>query len=236
MRSIVIGLGETGRPIYNILKKSYPDTSGYDNKILNGNTMKDLWGNIPYGFMNICIPYSKDFIPIVKLYQKTFQPKITIIHSTVPIGTTSQIPDAVHSPIRGRHKQMEQDLMNYVKWVGGEGSHETMGYLNGAGFKCWAVSNSEQTEAMKLLCIAKYGVSIAFSRYCGDISRIYDFDYLDILKWDGEYNEFVDEDLKRPIIGLPSSTSIGGHCIIPNIAILNEMHPNPMLSEILRYG
>jgi len=231
MRSIVIGLGETGQPLYEILKGAYPETYGYDK----GHG--DCLTKCDFDILNICIPYSKDFIEIVTRYADFFNPEITIIHSTVPIGTTSQIPNAVHSPIRGQHSRMKSDLQNYVKWVGGELSDFASEYLRDAGFKVMAVATSEQTEAMKLLCLAKYGKDIAFAFYCADIAKHYSFDfgYADILEWDGEYNQHVEERLKRPIISVGDERVIGGHCVVQNTKILNEQHPNPMLTEILKY-
>ena len=228
MKSAVIGLGETGRPLFEILS-DYHEVDGID--------LKDCKRPIPirYEVINICIPYSDGFIQTVQDYQDLFNPELTIIHSTVPIGTTSKIKNAVHSPILGRHNRMKEDLKAYKKWIGGEFADEARDYFQGAGFYCECVPTSQETEALKLMCLAKYGMSIAFAQYCKDIADKYGFDYEDVARWDVNYNNGVAPWLKRPIL-LPPDGRIGGHCIIPNTRILNEQHPNKILEEILRYA
>ena len=227
LKSAVIGLGETGRPLFEILSE-YHDVDGID--------LKDCRNPIPvnYEIINICIPYSDTFVQTVQDYQDLFNPKFTIIHSTVPIGTTRQIPNAVHSPILGRHDRMKEDLKTFKKWIGGEKVEEARNYLQRAGFYCECVSTSEETEALKLMCLAKYGMSIAFAQYCKDIADIYKFPYDDVARWDVNYNVGVDEWLQRPILQPPNGP-IKGHCVIPNTKILNQQHPNPILQEVLKY-
>lgn len=222
---IVIGLGETGRPLFEILKEAYPDMLGRDKPAGD-------WDE-PVEFMHICIPYGEDFIEIVKTYQKIYKPDVTIIHSTVPIGTTAQIPNAVHSPIQGRHKQMKEDLLKYKKWISGPLANDAHAHMKSAGLSTQAMStDSRVTEKLKLMCLAKYGVSLAFAQYqkqaMGD-------DYYYSYQWDKDYNEYVGEGLQRPIFG-KLTDKIGGHCVTQNTRILNEQHPNPMLDEVLKYA
>lgn len=224
---LVIGLGETGRPLYEILKEAYPDTHGADIKT-------GLTAAFDVTVMNICFPYSENFVEEVKNYQGIYKPKLTIIHSTVPIGTTSQIPNAVHSPILGRHDNMKQSIKSFTKWVGGKKAAEASIYLSGADIQCNYVETSEETEALKLMCLAKYGMSIAFAGYQKEICDKYGIDYADVLKWDRNYNLNVAEGLQRPLL-TPPEGKIGGHCVIQNTRLLNKQHPNPILSEILKY-
>jgi UDP-N-acetyl-D-mannosaminuronate dehydrogenase len=230
LKSAVIGLGETGRPLFEILQEHYgDDVVGIDLK----DDSKYTEGK--FDIINICIPYSDIFVDIVKSYQQHLNPSLTIIHSTVPIGTTSKIRNAVHSPILGRHNRMKEDLKKYVKWIGGDQLSGAYEYLDKAKIQCYSVATSEETEALKLMCLAKYGMSIAFAQYCKDIADEYGFDYEDIKLWDEYYNYGVAPWLKRPIL-LPPDGRIGGHCIIPNTRILNEQHPNKILEEILKYA
>lgn len=231
MRSIVIGLGETGGPLYEVLKEAYPGTKCYDKK--QGEYIPAMES---CEIMNICIPYMKGFVDVVRGYQSIINPELTVIHSTVPIGTTACIPDAVHSPIRGRHNRMKADLGKYVKWIGGEKARDAVDYFKGAGFKLRVVPTSEQTEAMKLLCLAKYGVSLAFARYCHDVATKYNFElgYRDVYAWDVEYNEHVGGGLQRPLLTV-NDKKIGGHCVVQNMPHLKASDPNPMLDEVLRY-
>ena len=223
----VIGLGEIGKPLFKILSEVYPDTVAID--IDSPTDIKEI------DIMNICIPYSDDFIKIVQDYISAYNPSLVIIHSTVPIGATSKISDkAVHSPILGKHGNMEMSIRKFDKWVGGKEAHKAAAYLNGAGINCIVVDKAEETEALKLMCLAKYGMSIAFAEYQRRIAETYDFPYVDILKWDANYNRNVDPNLRRPII-YPPLGKINGHCVLSNTKILNKQHPNPILEEILKY-
>lgn len=230
---IVIGLGETGRPLFEILGENLDEVvCGYDI-----NTNINYFEPAGDVYLHICIPYSENFVEIVKAYQDRMCAKYTIIHSTVPIGTTAKIPSSVHSPILGRHKNMKQDIKTYSKWIGGQLAVDIAPIFRKAGFRVNIVSQSRQTEAMKLLCLAKYGMSIAFAHYCKKMAEDlkFDFEYADIILWDAEYNSGVDSTLKRPLISLVDETKIGGHCVIQNTKILNAQYPNPILQEILKY-
>lgn len=230
MKSAVIGLGETGRPLFEILQERYgADVVGVDLK----SDSKYTQGQ--FDIINICIPYSDIFIDIVNSYQQHFNPSLTIIHSTVPIGTTSKIPNAVHSPILGRHDRMKLDIKEYTKWVGGQPlAYRAQHYFMQAGILTKTVPTSEETELLKLLCLAKYGMSIAFAQYCKDVCDQYKIPYEEVINWDKNYNYGVEEGLQRPIL-YPPNGSIKGHCVIQNTKLLNEQHPNPILQEILKY-
>lgn len=227
MQDIVIGLGETGEPLFKLLKHAYPETIGYDL----GKVKPIKWKS---RIMNICIPYSPKFMGIVEAYQHCCKPDLTIIHSTVPIGTTVKFADAVHSPILGKHGNMESSLINFVKWIGGDKAQEAANYLKEARLRCKTVETSQETEMLKLVCLAKYGKDIAFAGYVNDLCKKYEVSYNDVLEWDINYNSYVQPTMRRPII-TPPNIRIGGHCVIPNVEILNSQHCNPMLDEILKY-
>lgn len=228
MRSAVVGLGETGKPLFEILSQHHE---------VDGIDLKDCKNPMPrnYEIINICLPYGENFVGIVQDYQDLFNPSLTIIHSTVPIGTTSKIRDAVHSPILGLHNRMKDDLKLYQKWIGGEKADEARRYLHAAGFKCLCVPKSEETEALKLMCLATYGMSIAMAQYRKEICDTYGFSYNDVVEWDANYNNNVAPWLKRPILS-PPGERIKGHCVTQNTKILNEQHPNKILEEILKYA
>lgn len=226
--AVVIGMGETGKPLYDILSKVY-DVFGYDLKMGDVELPKCC-------FLHICIPYQiEDFVGTVKFYQEKTGPELTIIHSTVPIGTTSSLPDAVHSPILGDHTNMGKSLAVFPKWVGGPLAHIAAEHLAQARMECIVVATSEETEALKLMCLAKYGMSIAFAQYQQELCDKYNFSYDDVLDWDTYYNSGVHYSKRRPII-FPPGKSIGGHCVVPGTKILNEQHPNRILQEVLSYA
>lgn len=230
MNSAVIGLGETGQPLLNLLNKAYGNVVGIDEKIAPMSALKRQ----KFDIINICIPYSEKFIDIVESYQELYQPDLVIIHSTVPIGTTAKIKNAVHSPILGVHRKMKRDMENYIKWIGGERANDALDYL-GKLFTCNKVLKSEWTEALKLMCLAKYGMSIAFAQYQKEVGDALSMDYELVRLWDKGYNSYVASDLKRPIL-TPPGEKIGGHCVTQNTKLLNEQFPNQILDEILKYA
>jgi hypothetical protein len=225
MKSIVIGLGETGKPLQKVL-----GCAGADSVMFVPEGQFDI--------INICIPYSDNFIDIVEFYQEKYSPRLTIIHTTVPIGTTSQLTNAVHSPILGDHTNMKESILTFTKWIGGRQAEKAKTYFETAGISCETVSTSEETEFMKLMCLAKYGISISFSKYQKEIADKYGIDFRDVMKWDMNYNNGLKllgkEHLVRPLIN-PVDGPIGGHCVVQNTKFLNSQHPNSILNEILKY-
>jgi hypothetical protein len=233
-KAIVIGLGETGGPLYGVLVSAYPgQIFGYD--IRRGQELLKNLANA-YEFLNICLPYGPGFLRAVRNYQERLKPKLTIVHSTVPVGTTAKLKAAVHSPILGRHKRMAEELKEYVKWVGGSKANEAALFLSGAGMRCRAVTTSEETELLKLTCLAKYGLSLAFTDFQERLCARYKVPFRHVIEWDKNYNEHVAHAYRRPILIPPKDGKIGGHCVVPGSRILNSQFPNPMLKEILRHG
>ncbi|MHC4616406.1 MAG: acyltransferase [Planctomycetota bacterium] len=230
MSHVVIGLGETGQALYNVLAEKcavqgIDPAKGFNTDVRLGNVM----------LLHICIPYSESFRDTVIDYQCEFNPRHTVIHSTVPVGTTRNLANAVHSPILGRHDNMEESLKEFRKWVGGERAGEVCEELVKAGFTCKIVPTPEETELMKLMCLAKYGMSLAFTAYQRAVSSFFDIPYERIVEWDMNYNAHVAPNLRRPVfeeLKLP----IGGHCVIQNTKLLNEQYPSPLLDEILKRG
>lgn len=220
--SIVIGLGETGGPLRKVL-----GCDGYDAKI--GNTTKEQ-----YDIVHICIPFSPTFNSTVTWYQTKYKPKLTIIHSTVPIGTTSKLKDAVHSPILGKHDNMEQSIRSFPKWVGGEEAFAAAEYFRDHGLEAVEVPTSEETEALKLMCLMKYGVDIATAQYRKEVADMLDFPYEDVLLWDEFYNKYVGENLKRSLLTPPGDT-IGGHCVLQNMPFMKIFRESPLIDEILKF-
>jgi len=234
--SMVVGLGEVGRPLYTLLSKVNPSgTWGYDTGC-SEKLYPYFKGETPLSveFLHLCFPWSDEFVKEARKYQQTYRPKITVVHSTVPIGTTSQLRDAVHSPVMGRHDNMQESLTRITKWIGGPLALEASGLFRSINMRCRVLPTSEETECLKLLSLAKYGMSIAFAQYQQDICDKRGFSYENIVEWDQEYNRAVRPGVQRPILW-PPGDKIGGHCVIPGAKILYEQEPNAIVGEILKY-
>jgi len=121
-KEVVAGLGEIGKPIFNIISKS-TTVVGFDtNKKIMDNSKLKKYESYPTNFLHICIPYNKLFIKnVLKLYKKFF-PKGIAIHSTISPGTTIQLQKnlsipVIYSATRGIHKRMLSDLKRYTKFL-----------------------------------------------------------------------------------------------------------------------
>ena len=75
-------------------------------------------------YFHICYPFEiEDFVGECARYIELFKPALTIINSTVGIGTTRSVAErtgtpVVHSPVRGKHVRMLDELHVYTKFVG----------------------------------------------------------------------------------------------------------------------
>lgn len=229
--NIVIGLGETGMPLLELLREAYGDMAvGYD---------KDGGGVPPdahFDVLHICIGWSERFVDIVEDYQRIFTPDLTIIHSTVPVGTTAKIEDAVHSPILGTHRRMKQDMRAFTKWIGGHRAPEAERIFSKAGLQTYIMPRSEHTEYLKLRCLSLYGVSIAFAAYDAENRAKLGISDSEVWNWDANYNEHVLPSLKRPVISPPADGKIGGHCVVPGARLLGRDFPSHLLDEVMRRG
>ena len=133
MKHLVIGTGEVGTAISKIFQC---DIVG---KVESFNS------NFRFDIIHICFPYSEDFIDEVKRYQELYKVKYTIIHSTVPVGTSRKL-NAIHSPILGIHPYLEESIKTFTKYLGGENASEVADEFRRAGMKVYITDKSETTE------------------------------------------------------------------------------------------
>jgi UDP-N-acetyl-D-mannosaminuronate dehydrogenase len=222
---LVVGLGEIGRPLLE-LASSRHDVVGLD---VHPPT------SVPerVDVMHICYPFEiRDFIGDTARYVERFRPDITIINSTVGVGTTRAIGDRtgapiVHSPVRGKHARMRDDLLTYTKFVGA--SDPVAGKRAGEhfwslGVRSRILSSPEATELAKLTETTYFGVLIAWAqeieRYCDQVGQDYD-----------EVVSFYDEIKCFPTVKYFPGI-IGGHCVMPNIEILSRLGQSEILEAI----
>jgi len=222
MKSLIIGYGEIGQSLYNILNKEY-DCYGYDKKANDEKWLNNIAIN-KFDILHICFPYSKDFIKDVKKYQHLIKPKFTIIHSTVPVGTSKKL-NAIHSPCIGIHPHLEKSMTTFAKFLGGKDVSLVADYFRRAGMKVYLVDKSESTELMKALCTSFYGLCLEYTK---DVKRLCDkndipFELWTI--WNNNYNEGYSKldmrEFLRPNL-IPINKKIGGHCVIPNLDFIKS--------------
>jgi len=211
-KHLVIGMGEIGIGLAEVLQ-------------CNGIDKNDAVSKADV--IHICFPYSDQFVESVQQYKTHTEAGLIVIHSTIPIGTTSKCSkDAVHSPVRGRHPHLAEGIKTFVKFFGGKRAKEAAVYFSNLGIETVITEKSENTEAMKLWDTEIYREAILLNKrihkYCEE--RGLDFDIVYTLA-NKTYNEGYTK------LGHPEFTkyvlkymegSIGGHCLEPNHRILDK--------------
>lgn len=217
MRSLVVGMGQVGQALAKVIG----DTQTLDKE------EKDI--ELPIDILHITIPYNENFVDQVKAYQDKYIPLVTIIYSTVPIGTSKQL-GAVHSPIEGKHPNLEDGIRRFTRFIGGA-SNIAAKFWRRLGVEVKDIDSSDATEFMKLRSTAKYGINIVWTDYEARVSKKLGIDFQVIKDFDKAYNELYAPDYQRYILDPPEG-KIGGHCIVPNAEILDKQFPNDMLKMI----
>jgi UDP-N-acetyl-D-mannosaminuronate dehydrogenase len=224
-KAIVIGLGEIGKPISELISGTC-EVVGIDVAPIEKPV-----GNVD--IMHVCYPFEiPDFIGETARYIEKFKPGLTIIESTVGVGTTRRIEertgsDVVHSPVRGKHARMLNELRGYTKFIGATkdtAAKRAAEHFEMAGVKTKIVSSPEASELAKLTETTYFGLLIAFAQ---DVERYCDASGAD-------YNEiasFYEEINYLPHVKFFSGV-IGGHCVMPNIEILSQFQKSVMLDAI----
>jgi UDP-glucose 6-dehydrogenase len=222
---IVVGIGEVGQPIFELASRHHRafavDVSPPAETVERADVM------------HICYPFGiEDFVGETARYIDLFKPTLTIINSTVAVGTTRAVakrtgPAVVNSPVRGKHAHMAEDLLRYTKFVGAidpaAGEHAAE-HFQSLGMKTRILASPEATELAKLTETTYFGLIVAWAqeveRYCDQLDQDYD-----------EVAAFYEEiKFFPPVKYFPGI--IGGHCVMPNIEILSRMRPSQILQAI----
>lgn len=199
--------------------------------------------------LNICIPFSEQFITISKNEIVSCSPDLVIIHSTVPIGTTSKLNleleskyNIVHSPVRGNHPNLTESLQTFVKYVGSNNPRAiklATEHLRKLNVPVHTANASEKTEAAKLLCTTYYGICIAWHNEMKKLCEQYNIEFDLIKNWNASYNKGYQqmglEKFNRPVLDPPNNNKIGGHCVVPNAILLDKLIQSTLIKEVIGY-
>lgn len=229
MKCVLAGYGEIGKAVAEVYGGAH-EIAIMDGK--QGYVVHRHQTDI----LLVAIPFNSEFVGVVTEYQKIFNPIATIIFSTVAIGTTEQIPDAVHSPVEGKHPNLAESIRLMPRWVGGQ-NETAVEFLELFHPVMRVVRNPKATEALKLMSTSKYGVNIEFARYQKQVSDAVGMDYELVKAFDQDYNELYRElgypQYQRYILDAPVGNT-GGHCVVPNSKILDAKYPSVFLKEIYK--
>jgi hypothetical protein len=222
---VIIGYGEVGEALHKIFPSAEVDDIP-KNK---------LAAKQQYSVMHICFPYvDKHFVTYVRAYQNKFKPHITIIHSSVPIGTSDSLA-AVHSPVRGVHPNIEEGIRTFVKFFGGMKAMEAARIFERKGIKTQVIRDSRTTEALKLWDTTQYGVMILLEKEIHKFCRINGLDFEVIYgianaTYNDGYARLGMQHVIRPAL-MHKDGKIGGHCVVENAHLLNTPSAKRIIKE-----
>lgn len=222
---VVAGLGEVGKPVFDLVSQSH-NAIGVDIA-LPGKDVEHI------DVLHVCYPFRiGNFVEETARYIERFKPKVTIINSTVAVGTTRRIAERTHtavvnSPVRGKHARMLHDLQSYTKFVGAITPSDgllAVRHFESLGLQTKLLVTPEATELAKLTETTYFGVLIAWAqeveRYCDKTGANYD-----------EVTSFYDEINFFPSVKYFPGV-IGGHCVMPNIEILKSFTDSKLLDAV----
>ena len=231
--AVVVGVGEIGRPIYELLNGVYK-TLPIDSLYYPENTGIQACTD----FLHVCIPGNlKNFEELMLEYIDRYKPLVVFIHSTVVPGITDKLKTKtdtliVHTPVHGKHQnnQMKKDMLRYPKYIGPSIPLEEKiismisDHFKKIGFSdIRFLSSSLNTEWLKVLSTTYFGLVITWAQ---EVERMCD-------KFGLNYDEVTDFFKHQEDITPPHYAGIiGGHCVLPNIKIIKSIYDSELLNWI----
>lgn len=238
---LVIGLGEVGRAIFDLLKESGRfEVYGLD---LDKAKMQEIGQtSLPnkVDVVHICTPCKSqaEFVESIAGYAKQFKPKLVIINSTVPPGTTvsaSKQCDCLvaNSPFRGVHlnpEHMKWELKRWTKYIGGvnaEAGKATDEHFKTLGLKTKVLKSCAETELAKLFETTYRAWMVTCFQEMHRISRCLGADFDQVVDFLADTHRIRYD---RPVM-FPDV--IGRHCVVPNVQLLLDKYDSKLLRLIL---
>jgi len=222
----VVGMGEVGNALTYVLEMGGHEVTTYDIK--DGPAPASPPASLPLvDVLNICFPYRDCggiFEHNVRYWQERFCSLETVIHSTVPVGT-SRFLHAVHSPVVGLHPNLARSLLTFTKFLGGERAEYVADHFRSTGMKVYLFKDQETTELMKILSTTYHALNIEWTKEVAAMCRGHSVPYEAWTLWTDNYNRGYSElgypEYTRPQL-IPITTKIGGHCLLPNARFIEE--------------
>ena len=167
--------------------------------------------------LHICIPYTTTFDSIVLQAINKFSPTITVIHSTVKVGTSKKL-GCEYSPVMGRHDNgFAQDLVKYAKPYAGIIAKYEIFKKNILLQTEFFTENTDELEFAKIMSTGYMYWNLIYEKSIARTCKERDYDLGVVYKqWNENYNNGVKKDWRRPIYTHNEDPLPGGHCLIPN--------------------
>lgn len=212
---LVVGAGEVGTALYAVLARAHQVA------------IRDVEPvGVPADVLHIAFPWSASFVDSVKGYERQHNSDMTVVHSTVPVGTCD--PEGwVHSPVRGRHPHLTEGLLAFVKHFAGERADEAAKAWEATGCDVAVHPRAAETEAAKLFELVQFGLQVVVEeeihQWCERSGLDFDVVYTQFAEsYNAGYQAMGEHQFVRPVLEhMPGP--IGGHCIRQCAALLD--HP-----------
>lgn len=227
IKVLVVGYkGKVGSAMYVILRGN-SDFEVYGIDIGETLDLKNV------DFMHICYGCKDEqkFVETTVSYIRKFNPKLTIINSSIIPTITERVAKEtgkplVHSPVRGMDLSMRHDLLHFVKFIGGINPKATelaKKHFESVGMKTYVCKSPRETEFAKLFATSYYALMIGWFQEMHRICEENNVDYSQVV-------EFIRTEEDKPIL-YPGY--IGGECLIPNINLLLKKTKSKFLQAVL---
>ena len=225
MTDVILGMGEVGQTLFDLLVDRKFDCIGIDldNSKCKKYSENEVIKNPEY--LHVCLPGElTGFTDIVLNWiNKIKNIQVVIIHSTVKPGTTKIIQEKLSipilfSPVRGVHKRFLNDIKKYTKFISFDGAEidsKIKRDLENRFEKIDWMSTTKTAELAKILVdTTYYGWLINYAQVTKMICEKENIDFDEMWKFADEIHENLGN---RPKM-FPGI--IGGHCVIPNLNLV----------------
>lgn len=225
MNDIILGMGEVGSTLFNLLTERGIKCIGIDVDPARCRNWSGTHVNEPE-YLHICIP--GDMAGFEKTIRSRMRGmdglKAVIIHSTVRPGTTANMQKMFKIPIlfapaRGVHRRFLEDMKRYTKFFSMDGPvPEYLKVDMELRFKktTWMSSTKTAELAKILVDTSYYGWLINYAQITKMICQKENVDFDEMWRFADEVQENLGN---RPKM-YPGI--IGGHCIIPNLNLIEH--------------
>ena len=237
MRDVVLGMGEVGSTIFELMeKRGYPCTGLDADPSRSRNHAGDVQGA---DLLHVCIPGGlQSFDGVVSEHIRACNPRAVLIHSTVRPGTAAALQagldvPVVSAPARGVHRRFLYDMERYTKFVACDVSihPDIKRGIEKRFVKVKWMSSTKTAEMAKILTdTTYYGWLINYAQITAMICQKERIDYDEMWTFADEAHQYLGN---RPKM-FPGV--IGGHCVIPNLSLVpyEELQAVRTINDIFR--
>ena len=225
MTDIILGMGEVGETLFDLLVDRKFDCIGIDleDSKCKNYTENKIIENPQY--LHVCLPGELEKFTdiVIEWINKIKNIQVVVIHSTVKPGTTKSIQERssipiLFSPVRGVHRRFLDDIKKYTKFISFDNTEinsEIKKDLENRFEKVEWMSTTKTAELAKILVdTTYYGWLINYAQITKMICEKENVDFDEMWKFADEIHENLGN---RPKM-FPGI--IGGHCVIPNLNLV----------------